>query len=146
MLDRSSTAMLALLAAIASLPVSCSGSQSKAIASPAPQATPSPVSPSTGPSPYLAISGRKFSYKGQEVVLRGINFNNEYALACCNDATSADIGKIAYNEADYAKVHSWGGNHVRWGMSYAWYASDRAQFFAVMDQHVAWARQQHLWM
>jgi hypothetical protein len=77
-------------------------------------------------------------------VLRGENFENCPALAAC--VGSANIAKIDVNGADYAKVSSLGGNHVRFGLDYAWWSANRAQFFAVIDQHVAWARANHLWM
>jgi hypothetical protein len=115
---------------------------------PEPTATPGvAVSPSTNPAAFLTVDGRRFSYRGQPVMLHGVNFNNEPALTGSDgDPKGADIDKINVNEADYAKLHSWGGNVVRWGMAYTWYANDKQKFFQVMDQHVGWARENHLWM
>jgi hypothetical protein len=104
-----------------------------------------PVSSSNGA--FLTIDGTRFSYRGQAVMLHGVNFNNEPALASPDgDPYSANIDDINVDEADYAKLHSWGGNVVRWGMAYSWYAQDRQKFFQVMDRHVGWARENHLWM
>jgi hypothetical protein len=78
------------------------------------------------------------------VVLVGENFENCPAGYSC--VNSSDISKIDVNEADYARVSSLGGNHVRFGLDYAWWSTNRTQFYAVLDQHVAWARAHHLWM
>src|SRR5919201_1886767 len=43
-----------------------------------PPAPPTPAPVAT--QPFLQIAGRAFSYKGQIVVLRGVNINNESAL------------------------------------------------------------------
>jgi len=102
-----------------------------------------PAVSSAAAGSYLQVSGRNFTYAGQTVVLRGEDFNNEPALSCCG---GPDIGAINYGESDYAKVQAWGGNVIRWSMDYAWWASDRTRFFAVADQHVAWARAHRLWL
>jgi len=91
----------------------------------------------------LTISGRAFSYKGHSVWLHGENFENEPALTY---AGGPDITRINVNDADYGRVSGWGGNHLRFGMDYAWYAANRTQFFATLDSHVALAKQHHLWI
>ncbi len=109
-----------------------------------PGATPTrPVAPPGGGTSFLTISGRSFSYRGQTVSLRGVNFNNEPALACCG---GPDINKINVNKTEYSVLSSWGGNSVRFGLDYNWYSANRGQFFNVVDQHVAYAKQNHLWM
>jgi hypothetical protein len=95
-------------------------------------------------SPYLTISGGSLSYHGRAVTLRGENFNNEPALACCGEA---DINRINVNAQDYANVaNTLGGNYVRLGLEYGWYKADKLTFFQVIDRHVQWAKQNHLWL
>ena len=91
----------------------------------------------------MTVSGGNLVYGGRTVLLRGENFNNEPALACCG---GPNVNAINANAADYAKLGSLGGNVVRFGLDYQWYSSNRANFFAVVDQHVAWAKANHLWM
>ena len=86
----------------------------------------------------MTASGYNLTYNGQVVNFRGVNFNNETA--------TTDITKINVDEADYAQLSAYGANQVRFGISYAWYRTDRTQFFQVLDQHVAWAKQNHLWL
>ena len=50
-------------------------------------------------------------HDGSRIVLRGVNFNNEPALACCG---GPNINSINVNQTDYAQAHSLGANHVRW--------------------------------
>jgi hypothetical protein len=109
---------------------------------PAPSGTAGSLSGTT--ADFLTVDGRAFSYRGQQVVLHGVNFNNEPGLP--SGGGSGRIDGINIGEADYSMVHSWGGNTIRWGMSYAWYVSDRARFFQTLDQHIAWAKQYHLWV
>lgn len=90
------------------------------------------------------MSGSYLTYRGQVVTLRGENFENCPALADCGG--TADITKIDVNAADYARVSSMGGNQVRFGLDYGWWAKNRTQFYAVLDQHVAWAKANHLWI
>jgi len=92
---------------------------------------------------YVTTSGSKLMYQGSPMVLRGVNFNNEPALACCG---GPNIGSINVNQTDYAQAHNLGANHVRWGLDYGWYASNKTQFFSVLDQHLAWAAQNQLWV
>jgi hypothetical protein len=114
------------------------------VATPAVTAPATPTPAPTPVNPYLTIAGRDFDYEGRAVTLRGVNFNNEPALECCG--MSADIAKINVQQPEYSRLRDWGGNHVRWGMSYSWYAVDRARFFQVMDQHVELARRNRLWL
>jgi hypothetical protein len=95
-------------------------------------------------SPYLLVSGGSLYYHGHAVTLRGENFNNEPALACCG---VADIARINVNADDYGYLgNTLGGNYVRLGLEYKWYQTDKLTFFQVLDQHVAWAKQNHLWL
>ena len=97
----------------------------------------------TAAASYVTTSGSKLMYQGQPIALRGVNFNNEPALACCG---GPDINLINANQSDYAQAHSLGVNHLRWGIDYNWYAANRTQFFSVLDQHMAWAAQYQLWV
>jgi hypothetical protein len=120
---------------------------SAATSQPTPVATVPPATPTPAPTPtaaFLTVSGGNLTYRGQLVVLRGENFENCPAGYSC--VGSSNISKIDVNEADYAKVSSLGGNHVRFGLDYAWWSTNRSQFYAVLDQHVAWAKAHHIWM
>jgi hypothetical protein len=89
---------------------------------------------------YLTVSGNYLVYNGRVVVLRGENFNNGPALM-------GSMSSINANAADYAQARNvLGVNHIRFGLDYSWYSASRANFFAVMNQHVAWAKTNHLWM
>jgi len=93
---------------------------------------------------YLTVSDGKLVYEGQDVVLRGENFNNEPALSCCG---GPDIDLINSNIADYEQASGvLGENVIRFGLDYAWYAAGRAMFFAVVDRQVAWAMANHVWL
>lgn len=94
-------------------------------------------------NPYLSVSGPNLSYNGQTVTLRGENFNNGTALTCCG---SGSIDNVNAGQADYQQVSSMGGNAIRFGLDYAWYANNRAKFYQVTDQHLAWAAAAHLWV
>jgi hypothetical protein len=89
------------------------------------------------------VRGRDLIYQDRVLTLHGVNFNNEPALSCCG---GPNINAIDYGPSDYAQVAAWGGNSIRFGLDYAWYEADRARFFQVLDQHVAWAAANHLWM
>ena len=103
-----------------------------------------PTPPAASVAAYLLVSGPVLSLGGKTVVLRGENFDNCPALAAC--AGRSDISRIDVNEADYTTVSNLGGNHVRFGLDYAWWSSNRTQFYAVLDQHISWARAHHLWL
>ena len=93
---------------------------------------------------YLTVSGSSLAYKGQTVVLRGENFNNGPALSCCG---GPNINSINANAADYAQARNvLGLNSIRFGLDYQWYTANRTTFFTIIDQHVAWAKANHLWM
>ena len=102
-----------------------------------------PPTVATAADAYLTVTGGTLSYGGQTVVLRGENFNNEPGLSCCG---GPNIDSINVDQADYSKVSGMGANMVRFGLDYQWYLSDRARFYSVVDQHVAWAGAAHLWM
>ncbi|HCG01366.1 MAG TPA: hypothetical protein DEV93_12570, partial [Chloroflexi bacterium] len=108
-------------------------------------------------SGFLRISGQQFSYQGANVVLRGVNINNEAALYLAHqnyseaeglaNARSALSSKITEDERDYARLESWGANFVRFGLDWHWFQGDnRAMAYSIMDQHVAWAKAHHLWL
>jgi cellulase (glycosyl hydrolase family 5) len=101
-----------------------------------------PLPASAAPS-YVTTQGSQFMYQSQKVVLRGENFNNEPALACCG---GPDITLINAAQSDYVQAHQLGANVLRWGIDYNWYATNRTQFFSVLDQHMAWAAQNQLWV
>jgi PKD repeat protein len=96
-----------------------------------------------GATSFVTTQGSSLMYQGQHIVLRGVNFNNEPALACCG---GPDINAINAVQSDYAQAHALGVNHLRWGIDYNWYAANRTQFFSVLDQHMAWAAQNQLWV
>jgi hypothetical protein len=101
-----------------------------------------PSSASTGS--YLTVSGSGLAYKGQTVVLRGENFNNAPGLSCCG---GPNINSINANAADYAQARNvLGLNSIRFGLDYQWWNADNSTFYKIMDQHIAWAKTNHLWM
>src|SRR5579872_466386 len=102
------------------------------------------IAQSSLPSGFLTVSGTVFSYKGQVVYLHGENFSNAPALGA--GFGNGDITNLNVAEADYAQLSALGANHVRFGMSYLWYQTNRTQFFQVLDQHIAWAKLHHIWL
>src|SRR5919109_100679 len=84
----------------------------------------------TASTGYLQVAGTNFSYNGQTVRLQGENFNNQTALCYSAKPCGADITKINANEADYAKLQSFGANHVRFGLDYEWFSKSRTQFYS----------------
>jgi len=94
---------------------------------------------------YLHINGRVFTYKGTTVYLRGTNFNNLPALGAGIYLPAGNITHINVGQADYQKLAQMGANHVRFGLDYQWYSQNPSQFFDVLDQHVAWAKQNGIW-
>jgi hypothetical protein len=99
----------------------------------------------SGASPaFLTVDGRDFRLGGVGGVrLRGVNFNNEPALSCCG---GPDLGALDVGPAEYAQVGAWGGNVIRFGLDYAWYATDRGRFLSILDAHVHLAQANRLWM
>jgi hypothetical protein len=116
--------------------------------------TPPRVSNAPVDAAFLTIAGRAFTFQGQTVVLRGINIDNggaTYEAGEYNEREAIDLGKklrknITEDESDYARLDSWGINCVRFGLDWHWYAGDKDQFFAVMDQHIQWAKAHHMWL
>lgn len=95
-------------------------------------------------SPYLLVSGDRLIYHGRTVTIRGENFNNEPAMACCG---VPDTSRINTSAADYAQMSTvLGGNLVRFGLEYQWYKKDAATFYQVLDQHIQLAKANHLWL
>lgn len=97
------------------------------------------------PDEWLRISGADILYHGQPIKLRGTNFNNGPALGGNTWLANGDITKIPETRADYQKLREMGANHVRFGLDYQWYSKDKAAFFAVMDNHVAWSKEAGIW-
>jgi hypothetical protein len=89
-------------------------------------------------------------------MLRGINLDNGAATYEVDDSSYSMADGIAQgatfrsriteDERDYARLESWGVNSVRFMLDWHWYAANRAQFYAFMDQHVGWARAHHMWL
>jgi hypothetical protein len=89
-------------------------------------------------------------------MLRGLNLTHgaagyEVDDASYNMADGIAKGKIfrtliTEDERDYARMESWGVNVLRFGLDWHWYAADRGNFYAFMDQHIAWARAHHMWV
>jgi len=99
---------------------------------------------------WLKIDGRSLTYNGQVVHLRGANFANINALGARTDANNR-IGTgrpqdVLTNLADYQKLRSMGGNHVRFGLDYYWYLKYPDQFWSMLDQQISYAKQAGLWM
>jgi hypothetical protein len=127
-----------------------------------PPAPPTPAPVAT--QPFLQIAGRAFSYKGQIVVLRGVNINNESALyleqPTYNDANYSEAAGFAYastampakiteDDRDYARLASWRVNVVRLGLDWHWFNGDpttAANAWAYMDRTIASARRYHMWL
>ncbi len=100
-------------------------------------------------SDFVQVSGRDLVYRGETFTLRGTNANNLPALCSTVGGFnfgSCDIEDIPLGEEDYQLMSELGANHVRFGLSYSWYADDREQFFDVLDQHVEWARENNIWL
>src|SRR5580693_6254425 len=92
---------------------------------------------------FVTTQGSQFMYQGQRVLLRGENFNNEPALACCG---GPDLNLVNEVQSDYTQAHQLGANVIRWGIDYNWYATNRTQFFSVLDEHMIWAAENQLWV
>jgi hypothetical protein len=109
---------------------------------------PSPVEKSN----YLTARGKDLVYQGKVVTLRGVNFDNLPALGALVGGRAGeaiggdDIDQMVSDANDYAELARQGGNHARLGLSFSWYQTDRVAFFAKIDQQVAWARQNNLWV
>ncbi|HMN10745.1 MAG TPA: cellulase family glycosylhydrolase [Bellilinea sp.] len=104
---------------------------------------PPPPAPSGAFIELNATTPTALSYNGQDLYLRGTNFNNLPALGLWQ---TPDITKIKTNLAYYELLASMGANHTRFGLSQPWWEQSRNQFFDVLDQHIAWAKQNSLWV
>lgn len=121
----------------------------------APTPTPTPT-PSPSPTPTAAPTSTYTSddfiqavdqdlvYKGEIVHLQGTNFDNVPALGA--SIGSGSMSSIQIHEEDYVALREKGGNHARLGLSFNWYQNDRTAFLAMLDQHIAWARENHIWL
>lgn len=91
-----------------------------------------------------SVDSKLFQYgSNNDVRLSGVNVSNIGALGLWQES---DIGNIHVGEGDYEQISSLGANHVRFGLSYIWYEQDPTEFFTVMDQHIAWAKENNLWI
>jgi hypothetical protein len=95
-------------------------------------------------SAFLQARGSSLIYKGTPVVLKGTNFDNIGALGAGIGTDNAN--DIYFYESDYAEVAKQGGNHVRLGISYSWYAKNKTLFFQKMDEQVSFARKHNIWL
>jgi len=98
---------------------------------------------------HLSVSGKDILYKGSPILLKGTNIANIGALYAPNigGIGSGDMQDIEAFESDYQKIRQQGANHVRFGLSFNWYTDNsESEFFSILDQHVAWAKQNGLWV
>lgn len=93
---------------------------------------------------FLQTQGKFLVYKGSLVTLKGVNFDNISALGA--GIGSNNIDDMTTLEDDYKLLASFGSNHARLGLSYTWWEKDPAKFFQVLDQHVAWAKENRIWI
>ncbi len=91
-----------------------------------------------GPGSFLEAEGSKLIYGDSETILKGANFDNVSAIGTYDGAGTTD--NIATHELDYQTLSKLGGNHVRFGMSTKWFVDDPENAFDVLDQNIAWAR------
>lgn len=94
--------------------------------------------------PLLQAQGPDLVYAGQKVILKGTNFDNINALGA--GIGTNNVNDVPFTEAHYAELARQGGNHVRLGLSYSWYAGQRAAFFAKMDEQVSFARRHGIFL
>lgn len=93
---------------------------------------------------FLTAVGKDLMYGNTKVILKGTNFDNIGALGA--GIGTNNINDIPFTQAHYAELANQGGNHVRFGLSFSWYQQNKTQFYAKLDQHVAWAKQYGLFM
>jgi hypothetical protein len=119
-----------------------------------------PQVPAEAVPTYLQISGSNFSYGAQTgIKLRGINVTNGSATYEVDDsAYDINVGiaqgatfrsRITEDERDYIRYEQWQVNVLRFHLDWHWFgylASDHTNFYAFMDQHIAWARTHHVWL
>lgn len=96
------------------------------------------------PTDFVQAVGKNLIYRGQTVLLKGTNFDNVPALGA--SIGSGNMASIQITEADYAQLKADGGNHARLGLSFNWYQNSPTAFFAMLDQHIAWAREHNVWL
>lgn len=80
---------------------------------------------------------------GEEVRLRGENFNNAPGLSCCG---GQGISGIDSDNSDYARMYFLGANSIRLGLEYDWYRGSRNAFFSAIDAQVGYAQANGLWV
>jgi hypothetical protein len=95
------------------------------------------------PQDFVVSFGSALVYQGKAISLRGVNFNN---VSANGPWPIPDLSRANEHATEYQRVADWGANHVRFGISYYQWAKDPLTFFSQVDQHVAWARQSHMWM
>jgi hypothetical protein len=93
---------------------------------------------------FLQSEGSDLLYKGNKIVLRGVNFDNIPAMGA--GIGTNNIDSINIKEEDYAKLAEFGGNHVRLGTSYTWYEQNKNKYFEKIDQQISWAKKHGIWV
>jgi hypothetical protein len=150
---------VSIVAAKINRPSSLPSASTISVASASPLPTATPLLASTSPLPsgtvtnFLKTSGFNLTYNNQTVQLKGANVNNLQALRArwgpAGDwiwSSNSNINDIYMTEADYQKMAALGGNHFRFGLSFSWWRDTRTQFYQMLDQQVAWAKQYHVWL
>lgn len=138
-----------LEAKVAAALVSAMGKPQQPTPQPTPAPAPVPQVPASGDGgAFVTVSGASLVYRGQNITLRGVNANNVGALKVrVNDNFGSGLmSDINVGPADYAAMSAIGFNHVRFGISFNWWADNTPeQFFAKLDAHVADAKRNRLW-
>lgn len=126
--------------------------------------------PHPGRTPWLSVTGSELtrSSDGAPVRLRGVNFGHDEAMYYADDSYSLEeglaaaaltvpgaftrTGSIAIDGRDYQRLASWGCNCVRFGIDWHWFGTSsrrspaRAAAYAMIDQHVEWAKESGIWL
>ena len=101
---------------------------------------------------FVRVDGANLIYRGQPIILKGVNFDNLPALGAeigedsGNFVGPGDMAEINIGEEDYVLLSELGANTVRLGLDFVWYNQDRDQFYSIIDQHVTWAGENNLWV
>ena len=102
---------------------------------------------------FLRISGSQFTYRGQSVRLRGMNFKHASSLYTWNAGSWPTMYAEASTEQEYERLSQWGGNHVRVPVSYHWWlptaavpTARPADAWRLLDQEIAWAKKHRMWV
>jgi len=91
----------------------------------------------------VRAAGRDLVADGEPVRLKAVNFTNRYDTSI----TPADLLTSEHHSAqDFARVRDMGFNSIRFVMRGDWYEEDPQSFWAWLDQNVAWARENNVWL